>query len=130
MYSLPLYCTFERVTTPQTEADYECLRLLKHLPDHVRYVLVFTKDDKLKGAHDNDMNQELQRIMLIEGLYKEIAQYTSRVIPVVFTSSKSCSGGCSVWSHMLDSVAYSPPPPQEEEEMEEKEEGGGAHYNY
>ena len=80
--------------------------MLQQLPDHVRYVLVFTKDDKLKGAHAADENQQLQRVMLLEGVYKEIAQYTTRVVPVVFTSSRFFHGGPAVWSNILDALAY------------------------
>ncbi len=80
--------------------------LLKYLPDSVQYVMVFTKCDKLKGAHDNDIGQHVQRCILVDGAYESIAKHTSRVIPVVFASSINFTGACSIWSHILHSLHH------------------------
>ena len=87
------------------EADEECLSLLDNIPSHVEYVIVLTKVDKnrsssinsdimnLNGINANTNGLEVViRNGIVDKIYKVIAKRTTRVVPVLFTSSESKQG--------------------------------------
>jgi GTP-binding protein len=82
------------------EADVECLSLLKTLPAHVQYVIVLTKMDKQRGAE----KAAEARGELLDSIYLEVARRTDRVVPILFTSSTTRSGGSSLMSTLLDGL--------------------------
>jgi GTP-binding protein EngB required for normal cell division len=81
------------------DADEDCLSLLPDLPEHVQYVIVFTKVDKRSGGVRRD---------ILERLNKEIKERTDRPIPVLYSSSETREGGAEIWSVLLDSLASEP----------------------
>eukprot|EP01034_Spumella_vulgaris_P023999 gene23999-30286_t len=81
-------------------ADEECLSLLVDLPSHVQYVIVLTKVDKLRGIE----KEAAQRDMLVDQIYGEVAKRTGRVVPILFTSSETRSGGSTLMATLLEGL--------------------------
>lgn len=78
------------------EADVQCLELLQDLPDNVQYVLVLTKADKRGGGGS---------AMMVQKLRQELLSRTSKPVPIILTSSENRTGGCAMWSVLLDCLA-------------------------
>ena len=84
------------------EADEECLSLLQTIPQHVEYVIVLTKVDKMKGLVTA---KEIDNIVkIIDSIYTAIARHTNRVVPVISTSSETRNGCSRLWTTMLNSI--------------------------
>ncbi len=109
------------------DADYECLSLLKSLPQNVKYTIVFTKVDKLGPSATKkailDGKTEISDLLLFstktdkeswpvsdnilltlkDEVLKHCDEETNRKIPVVFCSSESRVGGVD----LLMSIVHS-----------------------
>jgi GTP-binding protein len=83
------------------DADEECLNLLSTLPDHVQYVIVLTKVDKHGKKIPSSVGESIDRI------YSEISKRTSKVVPIIVTSSSTRAGGVQLFSQLIDSIAAS-----------------------
>ena len=85
------------------DADTQCFSILKSLPEHVKYIVVLTKFDKL-------LSDDLRRTAsVVDKIKQETLKYTERNVPILFTSSESRIGGATVWSAVLDAIAGQDP---------------------
>ena len=77
-------------------ADEQCLSLIQHLPDNVRYAVILTKADKRGGEG---------RTYIVGDVKEKLRQYTAAEVPVVLCSSDTREGGSAIWSVMLDAFS-------------------------
>lgn len=91
-----LKCVFHLIDSRHgvMDMDAECFSLLHSLPDTVRYVVVFTKTDK-RGSLPPE---------ILAGVQRELRKYTTRDVPIVYTSSETKMGGVEVLTIILEGV--------------------------
>ncbi len=82
------------------DADEECLSLIPLLSPTTKYVIVLTKVDKQKNLEK--LNNKLESI--IDRIYRAVAKMTSRVVPIILTSSDTRLGGTSVLCEIIEAV--------------------------
>lgn len=128
-----LRCIFHLIDSRHgvLDADDECFDLLAELPEHVQYVVVFTKVDKLRSsellmstyrtqAHitvdnsssDAENHEEplpLERVPVARNVYESVQRklrsVTTRRIPLLYTSSETKLGALSVLLTTLETTA-------------------------
>jgi GTP-binding protein len=83
------------------DADYECLELLDTLPEHVTYVVVFTKVDKLRTSDNTVPIAE----HILRSVQIKVKERTHRHVPILFTSSDTKYGALDVLLMILNKVA-------------------------
>ena len=81
------------------DADYQCFSVLRTLPEHVNYIVVLTKFDKLATS---DMRKTSG---IVNKIRDEVTKYTDKQVSIIYTSSESRKGGCALWSAILNSVS-------------------------
>ena len=92
------------------DADDECFQLLETLPADVQYVVVLTKVDKLRGNNDNSRIHRGHPLSspvspaIYQGLRDRLKAFTTRDIPVLFSSSETKRGVLSVLNTALQAA--------------------------
>eukprot|EP01033_Poteriospumella_lacustris_P000820 gene820-583_t len=107
-----LRCIFHLIDSRHgvLDADDECFQLLETLPADVQYVVVFTKVDKLRGNNDNSRIHRGHPLSspvspaIYQGLRDRLKAFTTRDIPVLFSSSETKRGVLSVLNTALQAA--------------------------
>jgi GTP-binding protein len=102
-----LRCIFHLIDSRHgiMEADDECFELLKRLPSHVQYVVVFTKVDKLRGMGSSSRENLPISGLMYENLQKTLLSVTSRNVPILYSSAETKVGALSVFHTALEAVS-------------------------
>jgi ribosome biogenesis GTP-binding protein YsxC/EngB len=84
------------------DADFECLDVLKNLPDDIEYRIVFTKIDKINHSATGGVSEQIYN--QTKQIVDEITQ-GKRDVPFSYTSAVTRKGGFELLHSMLGKVA-------------------------